>query len=175
MLQRSKSNSIEIHTIMIQLRSFSSISSNKILLLLILMGGFSLKSYSQSPNKETTIDYLNRLLGLQANVDVKQNTIIIKIKNENGEIIREDKAQIPDLQTEVYYEQETGMLCIPCMKDAEFCVTRVLTIQKIKKTYGRITLPAGSQEKFASLKKGIEHLIKMQSEVGYKEEILFDE
>lgn len=160
---------------MLQPRTLSSISSSKLLLLLTLMGAFSLKSYSQSPNKETTIDYLNRSLGLQANVEVKQNTIIIKIKNENGEVIREDKAQIPELQTEVYYEEESGMLCIPCMKDAEFCVTRILNVQKIKKTYGRITIPAGSQEKFAALKKGMEHLIKMQSEVGYKEEISFDE
>ena len=152
-----------------------SINASKLLVLLTLMGAFSLKSYSQAPNKETTIDFLNRSIGLKANVDVKQSTIIIKIKNENGEVIREDKAQIPDLQTDVYYEEESGMLCIPCMKDAEFCVTRVLTIQKIKKTYGRITIPAGSREKFAALKKGMEHLIRMQSEVGYKEEIAFDE
>ncbi|MBK7964073.1 MAG: hypothetical protein IPK10_01275 [Bacteroidetes bacterium] len=100
------------------------------------MNLFSLKSYSQTPERGETVAYINKILGDRYRVTCKNTTLVVTFYNENGEIVREDKVPTPDLDLKITYEAEDGLLCIPCMKDQPECLTRVLTLQKIKKDMG---------------------------------------
>ena len=60
------------------------------------------------------------------------------------------------------------------MKDQPECLTRLLTLQKIKKGYGRLSIPVKDEKMFSSLKIAFEHLIRATSENGYKEAVILD-
>jgi hypothetical protein len=146
----------------------------KLLCLMILMNLFSLKSYSQTPERGETVAYINKILGDRYRVTCKNTTLVVSFYNENGEIVREDKVPTMDLDLKITYEPEDGLLCIPCMKDQPECLTRVLTLQKIKKGYGRFSIPVKDEKAFNSLKIAFEHLIRATSENGYKEAVILD-
>ncbi len=146
----------------------------KLHLVLILMLAFFQKSYSQSPGKTATLDFLNKKLGERTQLEIKMNDLIVITKNESGEVIREDKVPFSDLEVNSFYEEESDLLCIPCLKDVQGCVTRTLKVQKIKRPYDRISIIAGGTENYKQLQKAIEHLIRLESEVGYKDEITLE-
>jgi hypothetical protein len=135
------------------------------------VGTISSKSYSQKPDKGATLSIINHSLSLQTELEVKQSTLIVRVKDDKGKLIREDRARIPELALEAYYEKETSSLCIPCITDVPDCGTRKLIDQKIKKTTGRIMFPVTNEENYLQLKKYLEHLIRIESEIGYKDEI----
>lgn len=146
----------------------------KLLCIIILMNLFSVKSYSQTPERGETIAYINKILGDRYQVTCKNTTLVVTFYNENGEVVRQDKVPTPDLDLKITYEPEDGLLCIPCMKDQPECLTRVLTLQKIKKGYGRFSVPVKDEKAFNSLKIAFEHLIRATSENGYKEAVVLD-
>lgn len=146
----------------------------KLLYLVILMNLFSVISYSQTPERGETVAYINKVLGDRYKVTLKNTNLIVTFYNENGEMVREDKVPTPDLDLTITYEAEDGLLCIPCMTDQPECLTRVLTLQKIKKGYGRLSIPVKDEKAFRSLKIAFEHLIRATSENGYKEAVTFD-
>lgn len=146
----------------------------KLLCLIVLMNLFSAKSYSQIPERGATIAYINKVLGDRYQVTCKSTTLVVTFYNEKGEVMREDKVPTPDLDLKITYEKEDGLLCIPCMLDQPECVTRVLTLQKIKKGYGRFSIPVQDEKAFHSLKIAFEHLIRSTSENGYHETVVFD-
>jgi hypothetical protein len=138
------------------------------------MNLFSDISYSQTPERGETIAYINKVLGDRYKVTCKNTTLLVSFYNEKGEIVREDKVPTPDLDLKITYEAEVGLLCIPCMKDQPECLTRLLTLQKIKKGYGRLSIPVKDEKMFSSLKIAFEHLIRATSENGYKEAVILD-
>jgi len=135
---------------------------------------FIQKSYSQSPGKNETLEYLNKILGNQTHLEISTNNLRITIKDESGRIIRKDKVLFTDLEHKSFYEEESDLFCVPCLSFFSGCVTRLLTIQKIKRPYERISIIAGGSDRYKKLEKAFEHLIRIMSEVGYKDEITLD-
>ncbi|MBL7922785.1 MAG: hypothetical protein JNL88_01165 [Bacteroidia bacterium] len=148
--------------------------NGKLLCLLAGMSLFSLVSYSQSPGKQETVEYINSILGEKARMEMKAGTLFVTFYNDQGKVIREDKVQTPDLDLAITYEEEEGLLCIPCMRDQPDCVLRVLTVQKVKRTYGRLSIPVSDSKTFHALRKAFDHLIRTTSEHGYKEAVTFE-
>ncbi len=147
---------------------------SKLLLALAVMNLFSSVSYSQSPGKSETVAFINKVLGDRTRVELKSGTLFVSFYNENGEMVREDKAPTPDLDLAITYEPEDNLLCIPCMKDQPDCVTRVLVVQKVKRGYGRLSIPVKDEKTFLSLQKAFGHLIRITSENGYKDAITLE-
>lgn len=152
----------------------TSVLKSKLLLLVAGMSLFSSFSYSQSPGKQETVDYMNKILGDRIRVELKSGTILVSFRDENGNLLREDKAPSPDLDLAITYEPEDKLLCIPCMKDQPECVTRTLVVQKIKRGYGRLSIPVENEKDFYALRKAFDHLIRILSENKYKDAITLD-
>lgn len=155
-------------------RFMSLLLKGKLLLLVVLMNLFSSVSYSQSPGKAETVAFINSILGQRTQVELKGGTLFVTFRDENGKIFREDKVPTPDLDLTINYEEEGKLLVIPCMQDQPECVTRVLVVQKIKRGYGRLSIPVQSEKEFYSLKKAFDHLIRTTSENGYKDAVTLD-
>ncbi len=146
---------------------------SKLLLIVLFVWAFSLKSYSQSPGKEETVRRINELTGNKLQVEVAHDQITIRILDEAGAVIRIDKAPLADLAEEAFVEKESGLVCVPCLKDAAGCVTRTLVVQKVKREYDRISLPVKDPASAAPLSTAITHLIRMQTVTGYKDDVSF--
>lgn len=143
----------------------------KLLSLIIISCLFSSKSYSQFPDKKTTVDSLNSWLKPNTTIELKGSNVIFKSYDEKGEFVKEDKAPFADLVDQPIYEEESNLICIPCLKDADGCVTRSLIIQKIRRQFNRISFTPSQKEDYSKIKKALQHLIRLQSEVGYKETV----
>lgn len=147
---------------------------SKLQLLVAVMSLFCQFSYSQSPDKEKTVAFINGILGEQTNLALSNDRLVILFFDDKHQRIREDKVITPDLELKITYEPESGLLCIPCFRDQPDCVTRVLVAQKIKRRYGRLSIPVNNEQDFILLKKAFEHLIRMTSEIGYTHAITLD-
>jgi hypothetical protein len=130
-----------------------------------------MKSYSQFPDKKTTVDLLNSWMKPNTTIEMKGSNVIFKSFDEKGEFIKEDKASFSDLVDSPTYDEESNLICIPCLKDAEGCVTRSLIIEKIRRQSSRISFKPSRKEDYSKIKKALQHLIRLQSEVGYKETV----
>jgi|GEM_PF-2627883 len=138
------------------------------------MNLFSLFSYSQSPDKKETVEFMNKVLDEKIRIELKGATLIVTFYDDEMKVVREDKVPTPDLDLTFTYEEDAGLLCVPCMNDQPECVTRVLTLQKIKRRYGRLSIPVKDQDEYASLRNALDHLIRTTSENGYKEAVILD-
>lgn len=154
--------------------SISRLLNGKLLLLLAGMSLFSTISYSQTPNKTETVTYINSILGERTLVELKGGTLFVSFRDENNKVVREDKVPTYDLDLKITFEAEGGLLCIPCMKDQPECLTRTLVVQKVKRGYGRLSIPIRDEKQFESLRKAFDHLIRITSEDGYKEAVILD-
>lgn len=146
----------------------------KLQFLVAVMSLFCLESYSQSPSKQETVAYINRKLGDKIQVELKGGTLFVTFCDEQQKVVREDKVPTPDLELKISYEKEGGLLCIPCFRDQPECVTRTLTVQKIKRGYGRLSIPVTDEKQYEALRKALDHLIRITSEEGYKDAITLD-
>ncbi len=146
----------------------------KLLSLLIISCLFSMKSYSQYPDKKTTVDSLNSWMRPITTIELNGSNVIIKSYDEKGKFVKEDKAPFADLTVTPYYEEESNLICIPCLKDADGCVTRSLIVQKIRRQFNRISFTPSRKEDYSKIKKALQHLIRIQSEVGYKDSVSLD-
>lgn len=147
---------------------------SKLQRLVVVMSLFCQFSYSQTPGKEKTLAFINNVLGEQTSVALNGDRLVISFLDDKNKQTREDKVITPDLQLKITYEAESGLLCIPCFYDQPDCVTRVLVAQKIKRRYGRLSIPVRNEEDFMLLKKAFEHLIRMTSENGYTNAVNLD-
>lgn len=127
------------------------------------------KSYSQIPDKQGTLEYLNRLGADSLIFSLSGMNLKVELKRE-GKLIREDQALVTDLDTIVKFESQSNLICVNCLGDTPGCVTRELTIQKIKRPYNRMSLNAtrADAEKYTA---ALQHLIKMMSVKKYHDEI----
>lgn len=146
----------------------------RLILLAVGLNFFSMESYSQSPGKDETLSYINQVLGQRTEVNIRSGTILVKFYDQQAQYIREDKVPSPDLDLPMYYEAENNLLCIPCAKDVPGCVTRTLVVQKVKKAYDRLSIPVTDEAMYKRLEKAFDHLIRLYSEDGYKNEISLD-
>ncbi len=146
----------------------------KVLLASIFMLTIFQKSYSQSPDRQFTLDYINKSLGKEIQTDIKGSQLVVTFYNNQGEKIREDRAPLAYLDLKVFFEEGSTLLCIPCLKNEEDCVTRTLVVQKIKRPYDRISISVQDKVQFQKLKKAFEHLIRLTSEIGYKDAVTFE-
>lgn len=141
---------------------------------LILFVVFPIFAIAQSPGKKETLNYINQKVGTGISVYYKSGSIFVVFKDENGTVFREDIAPVPDLDVNVLFEPESGLLCIPCIKGITDCVTRTLVLQKVKRTYARLSIPVSSEPEFRSLQKAFEHFIRIISVNGYQDTVVFD-
>lgn len=142
--------------------------------LLFLIGLYPFVAVGQSPGKKETLEYINQKVGNATSVFYKAGSLIIVFKDKDGSILREDSAPVPDLDLNVFYEPESGLLCIPCVKGIGDCVTRVLVLEKVKRSYGRLSIPLKDAGEFQSLQKAFEHFIRLISVNGYHDTVIFD-
>ncbi len=150
------------------------VMSGKLLPVLTFMLLIFTKSYSQAPAKKETLEFLNTTLGNNPQVEIKTGHLVLVFINENGKIFREDKVPLEELDVKAYFEKESGLVCVPCLKNADGCVTKTMIEQKIKRPADRISMKVKSEEQAASVMKALEHLIKLTTEIGYKDEISFE-
>jgi hypothetical protein len=131
-------------------------------------------SYSQSPSKAETLTFLNSWMNPSVVFEVKGNNISVKTFDVANTMIKDDKAPMSELVVNPFIDVVTKQICIPCLKDAEGCVTRTMPVQKIKKPFNRITLEVNDDAMRNKVLKALTHLIRLESEVGYKEIVNFD-
>jgi hypothetical protein len=147
-------------------------SSSIILPVILLVMAIAGKSYSQSPDKEATISYLNKLGGDSISFGLKGAVLTIRMNNNEQKTIREDKVNLVDLDTVSAFEAESKLTFMNCMPGFNDCVTRVLTVQKIKKTYSRISIPS-SAEQHHGYAAALAHLVKIFAVKNYKDAVEF--
>lgn len=142
-----------------------------ILLGIALVPAIVSKSYSQSPGREATLEYLNRLGGDSIQFSLKGTQLQITYSGKEGKVVRYDKAQTTDLDTVAKFESSSRLVSVNCLADVQDCVTRELIVQKIKRNYGRISIPA-TEETAVAYKTALQHLIKILTVKKYNDEIL---
>jgi hypothetical protein len=130
-----------------------------------------MKTYSQHPNRQETVTYLNKIGGDSLRFQVKGAQITISFFTPTGNLMREDVVQSVDLDTIGRFEPLSSLLYVNCLSAYQGCVTRTLTVQKIKRQYDRISLPVHS-ESLEPMRKALVHLIKMLSIRNYHDEVL---
>ena len=155
-----------MHTYQLLLRKLALVVFGMMLL--------SVNSYSQSPSKAETLSLLNAWMNPSVVFEVKGNNISVKSFDTSATMIKDDKAPMSELVVSPFIDKETKQICVPCLKDAEGCVTRNMPLQKIKKPFNRITLEVADDAKREKVLKALTHLIRLESEVGYKEIVNFD-
>ncbi len=143
-------------------------------LALLVLLFFSGALAAQEPDKRETLEYINAQLGGRVEVLHKGGTLFVMYYDSSRVLYREDRVKTPDLSFDILWEPESGLLCVPCLKEYPDCVSREMHVQKIKRGYSRLSIPVANREKFASLRKALDHLIRMTSENGYKDRISFD-
>lgn len=85
----------------------------KLQFLVAVMSLFCLESYSQSPSKQETVAYINRMLGDKIQVELKGGTLFVTFRDEQQKVVREDKVPTPDLELKISYEKEGDYSVFP--------------------------------------------------------------
>lgn len=134
----------------------------------------SLPGFSQHPGKGETVKYINDLIGPSKSLTVKAGTLVVTFRDDKNRLVREDRVPASDLDLNIFYEEESGLLCVPCMKDYRECLTRILVFQKVKRRYERFSIPVSDDVQYQKLKKAFDHLIRILSEVKYRETVVLD-
>jgi len=158
----------------LNMTSFNSINRGKVVLVLCLVLTFFQISYSQIPNKKQTLDYLNQKMQGSCILEISKGNIIANYYSSDGNLIREDRVFSGALDTVIKYDASEQLLSVPCLKIEGDCVTRKLFVQKIKRTYARISFVVKDETQAEEIKKALQHLIRIESEPKYKDEISFD-
>jgi hypothetical protein len=133
----------------------------------------SVNSYSQKPDRNSTVSYINEKLAPVCIIEVKGGTIIADYYDKDGQKIRQDKVPSFALDTVIIYEPADRLLSVNCTGDEKYCVSRTLFMHKIKKDVSRISFVVEADEA-EGLKKALQHLIRIDSEFKYKDEITFE-
>ena len=141
---------------------------------LTLFLAISTLSYGQKPDRKETISYINQKLAPLCRIEVKGGTIIATYNDKSGTKIREDKVAAFDLDTVAHYDLTEKILSVNCLKDRPDAVTRTLYVQKIKRQYSRITFVIEDEATVESITKALLHLIKIDSQFSYSDEISFE-
>lgn len=149
-------------------------NGSKLLLGVGAMLTFFKISYSQTPGRKETIDYLNSKLNPSCVIEVNGATIIACYYSNTGAKIRQDKVSSGALDTSIVYDKNEKILSIPCLGVEGDCVMRNLYLQKIKRPYARLSFAIDDENKANEIKKAFKHLIRILSEPKYKDEISFD-
>ena len=131
-------------------------------------------SYSQSPNKAVTLSLLNSWVNPSVVIEVKGNSVYVKSFDLGSVLVKVDKAPLSELTVNPFIDADSKQICIPCLKDAEGCVTRTLPMQKIKKSFNRVAFEVKDDAMRRKVVQAITHLIRIESEVGYKESVNFE-
>lgn len=139
---------------------------------LVFFGGQM--AFAQHPGKGETVKYINNIIGPSKSLSIKTGTLVVTFRDDKNRLVREDRVPAADLDLNIFYEQESGLLCIPCMKDYRECLTRVLVFQKVKRRYERFSMPVTDEIQYQKLKKAFDHLIRLLSEVKYRETVILD-
>ncbi len=157
------------------MKTLAFIHNSKIWLVLAICLQFASKSYSQRPDKTRTIEYLNEKLAPACVVAVKGGDIIATYSDESGQKVREDRVAFGNIDTIVRYDKGEKMFYISTIKGCEECVTRKLFVQKVKRGCSRLCFEVdGSDKELKSFKKAMVHLIRINSEFRYHDEISFE-
>lgn len=161
---------------MIHYRSHISVffPMGKLLCLCMVMLTISSKSYSQTPGKKETIEFLQKVAPGQVKFELKASNLTITVMDSTGAIVREDKVNFGDLDTTFKYEQESGLVVCSCLKDARGCVTRTMPILKIKRQVDRFSVPAKDNQEAERFARALNHLIRMETFSGYTDAITLE-
>ncbi len=141
---------------------------NCLLLLCFIVLQFITTVNAQEITMQQTLEYINKNLGKNCSVEIKKQLIVKLYKN--GEIYRQDKVYIEDLDSDaVVYLHDENAVILKCKEGIEECIERRLYVNKIKRTYSRLSIIVNSDEKAGKgLERAFIHLIKLVQEPGYK-------
>lgn len=140
----------------------------KYILLCFIVLQFITTAVAQEITMGQTLEYINKNVGNNCSVEIKKQLIVKFYKN--GEIYRQDKVYIEDLDSDaVVYLHDEKAVTLRCKEGIEGCIERKLYINKIKRAYSRLSIIVNSDEKAGKgLEKAFIHLIKLVQEPGYK-------
>ena len=140
----------------------------KYILLCFIVLQFITTVNAQKITMEQTLEYINKNVGDKCTVEIKKQLIVKFYKN--GEIYRQDKVYIEDLDSyAVVYLHDEKAVILKCKEGIEECIERRLYVNKIKRAYSRLSIIVNSDEKAGKgLEKAFIHLIKLVQEPRYK-------
>jgi hypothetical protein len=156
------------------MKSFQTFYSGKIALTSLLVFAISAVSYGQKPDRKETLSYINEKFGSQCIIEMRAGTMVAVFYDAGGDKIREDKVAAFELDTAVIYDPVEKILSVNCVNDRKECVTRTLIKQKIKRQYGRISFVINDAAQVEGLRKALIHLIRIDSQYRYNNEITFE-
>ncbi len=156
------------------MKTFRSLNTGKIALALLLVLAITGRSYSQKPDRKTTLSYINKKLAPLCVIEMRTGTLIATFTEADGKKVREDKVPAFELDTAVIYDSKDKILSVNCISDRKDCVTRTLYKLKIKRQYNRISFVVNDETQVENLRKALIHLIRIDSEFKYSDEITFE-
>lgn len=148
--------------------SFYSLIKRTGVVILMLIFDFPLQA--QNLGFEETLTYINSKLGEEFTVNVERGIIIANYYTQDKKLYRQDQVNPRDLDTnKIYYDQTEKLFIINCLGTRNKCVDRNLYVNKISRTYSRISFNIALDNKsIAGLKKAFRHLIKLATLSKYK-------
>lgn len=156
------------------MKTFQTFSTGKLALACLLVSAITTASYAQKPDRKTTLSYINQKLAPLCVVDMRAGTFVAIYTDEGGNKIREDKVPAFELDTVVVYDPIEKILSVNCTGGSKDCVMRTLIKQKIKRGYARISFVINDETQVESLRKALIHLIRIDSQFRYTDEITFE-
>ncbi|MEP7264547.1 MAG: hypothetical protein ABI772_08615 [Bacteroidota bacterium] len=156
------------------MKTFQTFSSGKLALACLLVSAITTASYAQKPDRKTTLSYINKKLAPICIVDMRAGNFIAIYNDADGNKIREDKVPAFDLDTAVIYDPIEKILSVNCTGGSKDCVMRSLIKQKVRRGYARISFVVNDETQVESLRKALIHLIRIDSQFRYTDEITFE-
>lgn len=156
------------------MNTFRSINTGKIAAAVLCVLAITSASYGQKPIQKETLSYINEKLAPLCVVDVNGDNIIATYRDADGNKIREDKVPAFALDTAVVYDPTEKILSVNCTGKEKDCVNRTLIKQKVRRYYARISFVVENETDVEPLRKALIHLIRINSEFKYKDEITFE-
>lgn len=148
--------------------------SSSMLIAGMLVVSISANCYTQVPDRAQTLAYLNKLGGDSVRFSLKGVQLTIDLLDMNQKPVRRDQVMLTDIDTVALFESTSKLVCVNCIKVAPDCVQRELKVQKIRRNYDRISLPA-TNETSAGYRIALQHLIKITSVKKYRDEVALPE
>jgi hypothetical protein len=156
------------------MKTFQTLNKGKLAAVVLLILSISATSYAQKPDRKETLSYINERLAPLCVVTVKGGDIIAVYTDAEGNKVREDKVPAFALDTAVIYDPVEKILSVNCTGSSKDCVNRTLFKQKIRRYYARISFVVNDPALVEPLKRALIHLIRIDSEFKYNDEITFE-
>jgi hypothetical protein len=156
------------------MRTLRTMNKGKLAATVLFVLSICTASYGQKPAQKETLSYINKKLAPLCVIEVRGDDIIAVFRDEEGNKVREDKVPAFELDTAVVWEPNEKILSVNCRAGQKDCVNRTLIKQKIRRYYARTSFVVSNENEVESLRKAMIHLIRINSEFRYNDEITFE-